>query len=123
MVRRSSADRISRLPIERSGSATAALSKRSRPPRQRLHPGPLEKVRPIVQPQLEPLARDGRKIERIVRPVVTLDLAQPQLAGSRFQHAALDRIVLEHHQRVEQLPDPGHTLDLRKPDMLVRHQP
>ena len=42
---------------------------------------------------------------------------------SAARAAAVDRIVLEHHQGVEQLARSGQPLDLRQTEMLVRHQP
>ena len=44
-------------------------------------------------------------------------------AASRGHKAgAVDRIVLKHHQGVEQLAQSGKTLDLRQSQMLMRHQ-
>ena len=57
-----------------------------------------------------------------MRGVVPFDAAQPQTAGIRRKAAAVDRVVLEHHQGVEQLAQSGQALDLRKAEMLVRHQ-
>ena len=44
------------------------------------------------------------------------------VAGIR-QGSLVDRVVLEHHQRVEQLAQAGQALDLRQAKMLMRHQP
>ena len=57
-----------------------------------------------------------------MRGVAALDRAKPQASGRRRQAFAVDRIVLEHQQRVEQLADPRRLLDLAKPDVLVRQQ-
>ena len=48
--------------------------------------------------------------------------AQPQAADMGRIAAAIDRIVLEHHQGVEQLAQSGQSLDLRQSQVLVRHQ-
>ena len=47
---------------------------------------------------------------------------EPQTAGRSPRGRPIDRIVLEHDQRVEQLAQTGQRLDLRQPEMLVRHQ-
>ena len=54
--------------------------------------------------------------------IVPADVGEPQAAGLGRQAAAVDRIVLEHHQRVEQIAQAGEALDLRQAQMLVRHQ-
>ena len=121
---RSSAARMSRLPIARSGSATAASSSRTSRAAIASTLGAIEQVGPIVEPQLQPLARQRRQAQRIMRGVVAASIVgEPQTAGLGRQRAAVDRIVLEHHQRVEQLAQAGQALDLGQPQMLVRHQP
>src|SRR5262249_61365773 len=90
---------------------------------QPLPPPTLEQVGTIPQPQLQPLARDRDQAQRIVRGIVTADLGQPQpaIAGDRAV-AEVDRIVLEHHQGVEQLAQAAQALDLGQAQMLVRNQ-
>ena len=83
----------------------------------------IEQVGPIVEPQPQPLARHRHQAERIVRGIVPADLGQTQPAGLLRQAGAVDRIVLEHHQGVEQLAQSGEPLDLRQAQMLVRDQP
>ena len=58
-----------------------------------------------------------------MRGVVPAHRAEPQPVGRRRKPYAVHRIVLKHHQRVEQLAQPGKLLDLGKPQMLVRQQP
>ena len=54
--------------------------------------------------------------------IVPVDAGQPHTAGSTRQAATVDRVVLKHHQAVEQRPRPGQLLDLGKPKVLVRNQ-
>ena len=54
--------------------------------------------------------------------VVPGDVGETQ-ASSASPGSAIDRIVLEHHKRVEQLAQPSQALDLGQTKMLVRHQP
>ena len=82
----------------------------------------VEQVGSIVEPQLQPLARHRHQAHGVMRGVVPGDVGEPQTAGIGREGAAVDRIVLEHHQGVEQLAQSGQPLDLRKPEMLVRHQ-
>jgi hypothetical protein len=58
-----------------------------------------------------------------MRGVVPTDMGQPQPARLGHGTAAVHRIVLEHHQGVEQLAQSGEPLDLGQAEMLVRHQP
>ena len=69
---------------------------------------PVKQVGPIVEPQLQLLARQRHQAQRIMRRIVAADPGQPHAAASP-PHAArcVDRVVLEHHQRVEQLAQPG----------------
>ena len=97
-------------------------------PADGLHVRPLEQVGPIVEPQLQRLARLHDQRQRIMRRIAAMDLAELQaVAGCaksrRRKPGAVDRIVLEHQERVEQVADPGRLLDLGQPQMLVRHQP
>ena len=43
--------------------------------------------------------------------------------ASAARPRAVDRVVLEHHQGVEQLAQSSQPLDLGQAEMLVRHQP
>ena len=92
------------------------------PSGQRLDAAAVEQVRLIVEPQLQLRTRNGGKAERIVCRVVPLDMGQPHAAGFCGQAAAVDRVVLEHDQRVEQLAHAEQRLDLGKPQMLMRDQ-
>ena len=58
-----------------------------------------------------------------MRRIAAMDRAKPDPPGIRRQTSPVDRIVLKHQQRVEQLAKPRKLLDLRQPDMLVRHRP
>ncbi len=58
-----------------------------------------------------------------MRAIAPAHIAEPQPLRIGQKPAAIDRIVLEHHQGVEQLAQAGQALDLRQPEMLVRHQP
>src|SRR4029453_11311123 len=91
-------------------------------PLPRLYARPPEQVGSIVEPQLQPLARRHHQAQRIVRRIVPADAGQPQTTTSPRQAAALDRIVLKHHQAVEQRPRSRQLLDLGEPKMLVRNQ-
>ena len=57
-----------------------------------------------------------------MRGIAPADIAEPQAAGVRRKGVTVDRIVLEHHQGVEQIAQSGQALDLGKPEMLVRDQ-
>ncbi len=93
---------------------------------QRVNARAIEQVGPIVEPQLQLLARQRHQAQRIVRRILAADRSEPQAAGGRVLakrfRAKRDRIVLEHHQGVEQLAQAGQALDLRQPQMLVRDQ-
>ena len=58
-----------------------------------------------------------------MRGIVPADVRKTQPAGLWRQAGAVDRIVLEHHQGVEQLAQSGQALDLGQAEMLMRHQP
>ena len=91
----------------RPASATAPSSSRtSRSPRRR-NAAAVEQVGPVVEPQLQPLARLHDQGQRIMRRVVPADLASRTPARLDASAAAVDRIVLEHQQRVEQLAQSG----------------
>ena len=79
------------------------LQNTKEPISQRLNAGPLEQVRPIVEPQFQPLPRCHHQAQRIMCRVVPTGVGEPNTAGRRRQAATLDRIVLKHHQGVEQL--------------------
>ena len=76
----------------------------------------------VVQPQPQPLARHRRQAQRIMRRVVPGDRVHASHCRFR-QSGVIDRVVLEHHKRVEQLAQPSQALDLGQTKMLVRHQP
>ena len=111
-------------PARGPASATAAASSRiSRSPSASTLDA-LEQVGPVVEPQLQLLARLHDQRQRIMRRVVALDPAEPAArCAARRKPGAVDRIVLEHHERVEQFAQTRRLLDLGKPDVLVRHQP
>ena len=114
-----------RKPAERAaGVRHHALQQPHQPLAQRRSRRRVEQVGPLVEPQLaapRPAARSapaGNASRRGPRPRPSRSpLACAGKAG------AVDRIVLEHQQRVEQLAQARRLLDLGKPDMLVRHQP
>jgi hypothetical protein len=54
--------------------------------------------------------------------VTALDGAKPQPLRRLSQAVAVDRIVLEHQQRVEQFAKPCRLLQLAKPDVLMHQQ-
>src|SRR5262249_19530827 len=104
------------------GRRHRSLQQPNQPPRQNLHARPLEQVGSIVEPQLQPLARRHHQAQRIVRRIVPAHAAKPQTPTSGRRAAALDRVVLKHHQAVEQRPRSGQLLELGQPKMLVRNQ-
>ncbi len=91
-------------------------------PAQRLDRRGIEQVGPIVQPQMQRLARPHDQRQRIMRRIAALDPAELKPLA-RAARPAVDRIVLKHHERVEQLAQTRRLLDLGQPEMLVRHQP
>ena len=101
------------------------LQQANKTARHRLNTGTLEQVASVVDAQAQLLARHGGKAERIMRGIMPADAAQTQafnLGLLRDHDAAVDRIVLEHHQAIEQLAQSGEPLDLREPQMLVCNQ-
>ena len=90
---------------------------------QRIDRGAVEQVVAIGESQLQRLARHRHEGQRIVGGIVAAHLAHLQAGRIGRRAAAVDRIVLEHHQRVEQIAQAGEALDLGKPEMLVRDQP
>src|SRR5204863_6471979 len=98
------------------------LQKTNQPPPQRLNARPIKQVRSIIQSQLQPLARGDHQAQWVMCRVVPTDVAQPNARRRPRQAAMLHRVVLKHHQRVEQLAQSSQLLDLRKPEMLVRNQ-
>ena len=123
MVRRSSAAEN----VEAADRPLGLRNRRLQQPHQAAHHGlrirALEQIGLIVEPQLQPLAWYGGEAQGIVGHVEAADVGEPQAAGLGRQAAAVDRVVLEHRQRVEQLAQAGEALDLRQAQMLVRHQP
>ena len=57
------------------------LQQPHQPPRQRLHARAIEQVGPIVEPQLQPLARHRHQAQRIMRGIVPADVGKPQTAS------------------------------------------
>src|SRR5499426_3074924 len=109
-------------PNRNLGRRHRSFQQPNQPTRQRLYARPLEQVGSIVEPQLQPLARRHHQAQRIVRRIVPAHARQPQTATSPRQAAALDRIVLKHHQAVEQRLRSRQLLDLGEPKMLVCNQ-
>ena len=125
-----SQDRVALVRAENVQAADRQVGRRNRrrqqtnkPLRQRFDTVALEQVAPIVEPQPQPLSRYRHQTHRIMRGVVPADIGETQPAGLCGQAGALDRIVLEHHQGVEQLAQSGERLDLGQAQMLVRDQP
>ena len=83
----------------------------------------IEQVGAVVEPQPQPLARRRQQAQRIVRGVVPGDAGEAQAGGLGGETRLVDRIVLEHRQRVEQFTQAGQPLDLGEPQMLMRDQP
>ena len=84
---------------------------------------PLKQIGTIFQPQPQPLARHRRQAQRIMRGVVPGDRPSMQAIARFRQSGVIDRVVLKHHKRVEQLAQSNQALDLGQTKMLVRHQP
>src|SRR4029077_4900893 len=100
------------------------LQNTNQPARYRLPARTLKQVRPIAQPQMQPaLVRARSEAQGIMRGINPAEGGQPQTASVGRKAFAVDRIVLEHHQRVEQLAQSRQALDLGQAQMLVRHQP
>ena len=78
----------------------------------RLDAGRIEQVGAVVEPQPQSFARRRQEAQRIVRGVMPGDAGKPQAAGLGRKSRLVDRIVLEHRQRVEQFAQPGQSLDL-----------
>ena len=128
MVSRSALSRIGRLPSGCAASATAASKQPDETPADDLDVRPLEQIGPVVEPQLQRLARLHDQRQRIMRRIAAMDLAELQAVACCAKSGcgksgAVDRIVLEHQQRVEQIADAGRLLDLGQAEMLMRHQP
>ncbi len=86
------------------------------PDRGRLEAAALE-----ADPQVERRDRDGEQVERIVGPLLDADLGDLE-PSSALSQGALDRVVLEDEQALEQRPVPGQltpALDLLERDVLV----
>src|SRR5215470_5877109 len=110
-------------PTDRNlGRRDRSLQQTNQPTLQNRNARPLKQVGSIVEPQLQPLARRHHQAQRIVGRIVPIDAGQPQTAASTRQAATVDRVVLKHHQAVEQRPRPDQLLDLDKAKMLVRNQ-
>src|SRR5262245_51008438 len=89
------------------------LQNANQPIRYRLNTRTLKQVRPIAQPQMQPpLVRPRRKAQGIMRRIYPAETGQPQPTRTSGKTVAVDRIVLEHHQRVEQLAQSRQALDL-----------
>ncbi len=88
---------------------------------QPLQAGRLEPRRVVRQPQLQPRARDDDGHQRQVRLFERADVTDAQLGAGRL-HRGVDRVVLEHEQRLEQRGAARHrapALDSHQRRMLV----
>ena len=84
------------------GVLDRGLQQPDEPLRQGLDALSIKQVRTVVEPQLQALARDGHEGEGIMGGVMAGDVGQAQASLSP-RTAAVHRIVLKHHQGVEQL--------------------
>ena len=98
---------MSRLPIG-VRVRNRGLQQPNQPLRQRLDAPPIKQIRTIVEPQLQ-AARPGtrQQAEGIMRGVMAGDVGEAQAVSLARKAGAVHRIVLKHHQRVEQLAQPG----------------
>ena len=103
---------MSRLPDRALGRRDRRLQQPHQPRPHPLNARPVEQVGTIVEPQLQPLARRRRQgsADNAWHHGPTMS-ASRRPSASAGKTGAVDRIVLEHHQRVEQLaqtrPAPG----------------
>src|SRR5262249_30302890 len=89
------------------GIARRRLEQANQTAGQSRHAGAIKQVRPIIEPQLQLLPWDHRKTYRVGWGIATLDAGEVQTIGGCGETAAIDRVVLEHHQGVEQLAQSG----------------
>ncbi len=83
---------------------------------------PCEQVGTVVDLELEPRTRDGHHVERVVVGVPALASDDAYPADRLLARLRVERIVLEHHQGVEEVTGTHEPLDLGQPQVLVRHQ-
>ena len=77
----------------------------------------------MIEPQLQLRSRPRHHAQRIMRRIMPADPRQPQpIPILRVAADDLKRVVLEHHQRVEQLTHPKQALDLGKAEILISDQ-
>ena len=114
---------MSRVPIGRAGSATAAVEQPGQALRHGVDGLAGEQVGAVVEPQPQPLARRRQEAQRIMRGIVPGDAGEAQAGGFGGESRLVDRIVLEHRQGVEQVAQAGETLDLGEAQMLMRDEP
>ncbi len=88
---------------------------------QLLRPGPVEGVRTVDELAVDAAVVGGAHGYRIV-PAVVRDPhgAHDERIGG-FGRERRAGVVLEHHDRVERSALPGELVDLRQPDVLMRH--
>ncbi len=98
--------------MARVGSLTAAVEQPGEALADRLDAGRIEQVGAVVEPQPQSFARRRQQAQRIVRGVVSGDAGDTQAASFGSEARLVDRIVLEHRQRVEQLTQASQPLDL-----------
>src|SRR5262249_58484418 len=79
-------------------------------------------ARQSYQRKLGCWARGYTRARGISRRSVPCTVSGRTSRRSRRQAATLHRVVLKHHQAVEQLAQSSQLLDLGKPQMLVRNQ-
>ena len=113
---------MSRLPIGTLRIRHRGFEQPDEPRPKRRNGLAIKQIGPVVKPQQQPLARLHQQAERIVRGVVPAYRRKPHARDLTGKARAVNRIVLEHHQRVEQLAQAGKLLDLSQPKMLVRYQ-
>src|SRR5262249_278698 len=75
-----------------------------------------------VEAQMHALARRDDEREGVVGGIDAVQTDNAQIASRLHHTGAVEGIVLEDHQGVEQL-SPGLPLDRREPDMLMRQHP
>src|SRR5205807_6592818 len=79
--------------------------------------GGVEQVGVVAELDRQPPPWQGHEAERVVGPLDGLDLAYPEAVGGG--DVVVDRVVLEHHDGVEQIDPPGQVapgLDLGEGD-------
>src|SRR5262249_43628501 len=89
------------------GIARRRLEQANQTAAQSLHAGAVKQGGRISGPQLQLLSWAERKAQRVVWDTGALDAGEVQTVGGCGETAAIERIVLEHHQGVEQLAQSG----------------